>query len=90
VIVGTEARIEIEPVWYTPTSFSLLDSSDEVLERFELEVPGRGMQFQAAELERLVAEGRSADDVLPPEETVAIMGTLDEIRSQIGLRYPGE
>lgn len=90
VIVGTEARIEIEPVWYTPTSFSLLDSHDQVLERFELEVPGRGMQFQAAELERLVAEGRSADDVLPPEETVAIMGTLDEIRSQIGLRYPGE
>lgn len=89
-IVGTEARIEIDPVWYTPTSFSLIDASDTVLERYELEVPGRGMQFQADELERLVAEGRSADDVLPPAETVAIMGTLDEIRSQIGLRYPGE
>ena len=90
VIVGTEARIEIDPVWYNPTSFSLIDAADIVLERYELEVPGRGMQFQADELERLVAEGRSADDVLPPEETVAIMGTLDEIRRQIGLRYPGE
>jgi predicted dehydrogenase len=90
VIVGTDARVEIEPVWYNPTSFSLIDSSDTVLERYELEVPGRGMQFQADELERLVAEGRGAADVLPPAETVAIMGTLDEIRSQIGLRYPGE
>lgn len=89
-IIGTEARIEIDPVWYTPTSFSLLDSSDAVIERFEQEVPGRGMQFQAHELERLVAAGRTAGEVLPPEESVAIMGTLDEIRRQIGLSYPGE
>ena len=90
VIVGTEARIEIDPVWYNPTSFSLIDAHDTVLERFELEVPGRGMQFQAVELERLVAEGLTVGEILPPEESVAIMGTLDEIRSQIGLRYPGE
>lgn len=89
-IVGTEARIEIEPVWYTPTSFSLIDATDAVLERFEQEVPGRGMQFQAAELERLVADGATAGEILPPAESVAIMGTLDEIRRQIGLRYPGE
>ncbi|MBN9139528.1 MAG: Gfo/Idh/MocA family oxidoreductase [Micrococcales bacterium] len=90
VVVGTEARIEIDPVWYTPTSFSLIDSADAVLERFEQQVPGRGMQFQAAELERLVADGVTAGEILPPAESVAIMGTLDEIRRQIGLRYPGE
>lgn len=89
-IIGTEARIEIDPVWYTPTSFSLIDSTDAVIERFEQPVAGRGMQFQAAELERLVAEGSLAGEILPPEESVAIMGTLDEIRRQIGLRYPGE
>lgn len=89
-IIGTEARIQIDPVWYTPTSFSLIDPSDAVIERFEQEVPGRGMQFQAFELERLVAEGATGGEVLPPEQSVAIMGTLDEIRRQIGLRYPGE
>jgi predicted dehydrogenase len=89
-IIGTEARIQIDPVWYTPTSFSLIDPSDAVIERFAQEVPGRGMQFQAFELERLVAAGTVAGEVLPPEQSVAIMGTLDEIRRQIGLRYPGE
>lgn len=89
-IIGTEARIQIDPVWYTPTSFSLIDPSDAVIERFEQEVPGRGMQFQAFELERLVAEGATGGEVLPPEQSVAIMGTLDEIRRQILLRYPGE
>jgi predicted dehydrogenase len=89
-IIGTEARIQIDPVWYTPTSFSLIDPSDAVIERFEQEVPGRGMQFQAFEVERLVAAGTVAGEVLPPEQSVAIMGTLDEIRRQIGLRCPGE
>ena len=48
------------------------------------------MQFQAIELERLVAEGQLETDLLPLAETVSIMGTLDDIRRQIGLVYPGE
>ena len=90
VLVGTEARIEIDRTWYFPTSFSLIAPDGTVLERFEHEVPGRGMQFQADELERLVAAGELEGTILPPAESVAIMGTLDEIRRQIGLRYPGE
>ncbi|MDQ1554017.1 MAG: hypothetical protein QOK46_1095, partial [Microbacteriaceae bacterium] len=50
----------------------------------------RGMQYQAWELERLVEAGLPAGDILPPSESVAIMETLDEIRRQIGLVYPGE
>jgi predicted dehydrogenase len=90
VLVGTEARIEIDPIWYFPTSFSLIGPDGTVIERFEQKVPGRGMQFQADELERLVAAGEVAGTILPPSQTVAIMGTLDEIRRQIGLSYPGE
>jgi len=90
VVIGTEGRIEIDPVWYNATSFTVLDPADAVVERYENPVPGRGMQFQAEEVERLVAAGVTAGEILPPEESVAIMGTLDEVRRQIGLRYPGE
>ncbi|RQP11027.1 MAG: gfo/Idh/MocA family oxidoreductase [Microbacteriaceae bacterium] len=90
VVIGTEGRIEIDPVWYNATSFTVLDPADAVIERYENAVPGRGMQFQAEEVERLVAAGVTAGEILPPEESVAIMGTLDEVRRQIGLRYPGE
>jgi predicted dehydrogenase len=89
-ILGTEARIEIEGVWYSPTSFRVIAPDDTVLEQFDGRTAGRGMQFQALALEALVAEGATAGDVLPPEESVAIMATLDEVRTQIGLRYPGE
>lgn len=89
-IVGTEARIEIDPVWYTPTSFRVIGPKGEVLESYESGVEGRGMQFQAIELEQLVAAGRTAGDILSPQESIDIMSTLDEVRRQIGLRYPGE
>lgn len=89
-VLGTEARIDIDAVWYTPTSFRVVSHDGTVLESYESEVVGRGMHFQAEAVERLVAAGTLAGDVLPISETVAIMQTLDTIRDQIGLRYPGE
>lgn len=87
---GTRGRIEIDKVWYSPTSFRVYDEAGDVVESFDGTVSGRGMQFQAAELERRVREGLTPDTVLPPAETLAIMQCLDTIRAQIGLRYPTE
>ncbi|MRG60461.1 gfo/Idh/MocA family oxidoreductase [Agromyces sp. CFH 90414] len=89
-ILGTEARIEIDAVWYAPTTFRVIGHDGAVLEEYRSELTGRGMHFQAEAVERLVAEGNLGGDLLPIEETVAIMGTLDAIREEIGLRYPGE
>lgn len=92
-ITGTAGRIEIDHVWYTPTSFTRWATTEdgrgeEIVERYESQVEGRGMQFQAAEVERIVASGKLAGDILPPSETVAIMETMDAVRAQIGLTYP--
>lgn len=89
-IVGTEGRIEIDPVWYTPTSFQLFDSAGAAVASFASDVPGRGMQFQADEIERLIAARQLSGDILSLTESVAIMATMDQVRAQIGLRYPGE
>ena len=89
-VIGTDGWIAIEGTFYAPTNFTVYNAQNEVVERYESEVSNRGMQFQAAELERIVASGALAGDILPPSETVAIMASLDEIRSQIGLVYPGE
>jgi predicted dehydrogenase len=90
-IIGTEGRIALDPVWYEPTSFTVFDPRGEPLERYEKpEINGRGMQFQAFELERLVADGALGGGILSPDESISIMTTLDEIRRQIGRRYPTE
>jgi predicted dehydrogenase len=89
IITGTEGRIEIDSVWYNPTVFRRFDVNNVEVERFEATVIGRGMHFQAEELERLVAAGQLTNDILPLSETVEIMETLDEVRRQIGLTYAG-
>jgi hypothetical protein len=89
VIYGSKARIEIAPIWYAPTSFKVVAHNGELLEEFSSEISGRGMQFQAFEMERLVKTGE-ASRLMPPDDSVLIMETLDAIRQQIGLNYPGE
>ena len=89
-VVGTKGRIDIDRVWYSPTTFRVYDSTNAVIETFDGAVEGRGMQFQAEEAERLIAAGLTAGDIMPPAQSVEIMQTLDEVRAQIGLRYPSE
>jgi len=95
-ILGMEGRIDIDATWYAPTSFTATSRTGEVIERYETTgLVGRGMHYQAAEVERLIrarrsGAGETSSPLLPLEESVRIMATLDAIRSQIGLSYPGE
>lgn len=89
-VIGTTGRIELDSVWYMPTTFTVFDRRGAVTERWNEPVMGRGMQFQAWELERIVAQGPSENDLMPPSESASIMETLDEVRRQIGLVYPQE
>jgi predicted dehydrogenase len=90
VVIGTEGWIDIEATWYNPTPVTVFDTHGNVLERFDQPVNSRGMQFQAAELERLVRAGATAGTILPPSESVAVMTAMDEIRRQIGLSYDAD
>ncbi|MBT2597565.1 Gfo/Idh/MocA family protein [Arthrobacter sp. ISL-72] len=90
VVIGTEGWIDIESTWYNPTPFTVFDTHGNVLERFDQPVKSRGMQYQAAELERLVSEALTAGTILPPGESVAIMAAMDEVRHQIGLSYEAD
>lgn len=89
-VLGSEGRIDIEAVWYSPTSVVVRDAKGQETDRFDGLVSGRGMQYQAAEVERVVAAGETGSPLMPPEESVAVMQTLDRVRAAIGLHYPGE
>jgi len=88
-ISGTEARIEIDGTFYAPSRFRVVgrDGSEEW---FEFSHEGKGLRHQAAEVGRCLRAGLLESEIMPLDETVAIMETLDEIRRQIGLRYPSE
>ncbi|GLX93759.1 Gfo/Idh/MocA family oxidoreductase [Herbidospora sp. NBRC 101105] len=88
-IAGTDAHIDIDPWWYRPTSFTLTTRAG-AAERFTFDVPGNGLRFQAEEVARCVRAGLLESPILTLEESCQIMGTMDEVRAQAGLRYPGE
>src|SRR4051794_50282 len=84
---GTEARLEIDGTFYVPTSFRVIGRDGEVLESFTSPPEGRGMQYEAAEVNRCLRKGLTESPLLPLDESLEIMGVLDEARSQIGLDY---
>ncbi len=89
-INGSAARLEIDGWFYTPTTFRLVGRDGTELERYDIADGGHGLRHQAAEVGRCLRAGLTESPLLPLDETLAIMGTMDEIRRQIGLVYPGE
>lgn len=89
-VIGTDARIDIDRVWYTPTSFRATATDGTVIEDYTSAFAGRGMQFEALYAEHLLREGRTDSDLLPFDESITIMATLDDIRAQLGVVYPKE
>jgi len=81
-IAGTEGVIELDPAFYVWTGFTRRHASGDK-ETFVPETDGRGMQFQAAEVERCVAAGQLESPLMPLDETVAIMRLMDEIAAQM-------
>lgn len=88
VISGTLGRIELAGDFYAPTSLRCV-LRDGTSWTFDRPVAG-GLQYEAAEVARCVDQGRTESERLPWSETLAVLGTLDEIRAQVGVVYPGE
>lgn len=88
-IVGTDARIEIDSMFFRPTSFSLI-FPDGTIDRHEHTPIGLGLRYEAAEVGRCIRAGLQESPAMPLDESVQVMETLDEIRRQIHLVYPQE
>jgi len=87
-ISGTEGFVTVAGSFYTPTSFRVQRNDGRVW-TFDHPSP-RGLQYEAAEVARRVAAGDTESPRLTWANTLEVMRTLDEVRAQIGLVYPGE
>lgn len=94
-ISGTDGRIEIGNMWMTPSEFSLIGRGEGALTSesrtdFPMDVEGNGLRFEAAEVGRCIREGRIESSLMPHSFSLSVMRVMDEIRSQIGLRYDSD
>lgn len=90
-ISGTTARIEIGGPFYQPQTVRRIDLSGDTRQSAPAAIAGHeGLVHQAAHFAGLLTAGATESPLLPLDETLSIMRTLDEIRRQIGLVYPNE
>ena len=90
-ISGSAARLQISGPFYGPGVLTLTGNDDRELVREPDVITGHhGLCFEAAHFATLVAEGATESPLLPLAETVAVLRTIDAVRAQLGVRYPGE
>jgi predicted dehydrogenase len=88
-ISGSDGWIDLPAFMHCPTSFTVTAgvSQPEVV---DASFDGDGFEFEIAEVHRCLARGLTESPTMPLAETLALAGTMDAVRAQIGLTYPGE
>ncbi|MGP7960082.1 Gfo/Idh/MocA family protein [Sanguibacter sp. A247] len=88
LVSGTLGRVEVAGDFYAPTSFRVV-LRDGTTWEYARPV-AHGLAYEAAEVARCVAEGRTESPRMTWQDTLDVMATLDEVRRQVGVVYPGE
>lgn len=89
MIAGDKARLELDDYFYAPTSYRLITREGEVTE-FPKNYEGNGLREEAAEFARVVRSGGIESPLMTHATSLTMMEQMDEIRAQIGVRYPSE
>ena len=87
--MGTKGYIRLNESWSRGESMTLTLKGQEP-QLIEVPKNSHGFHFQANEVSRCLAAGKTESDVMPLDESLSIMRTMDAIREQWGLKYPME
>jgi predicted dehydrogenase len=88
-IMGTEGWIRIHAPWWMPEVMTIHKPGAEP-KQMDIPFTANGYTYEAAEVHRCLREGKLESKLMPLDETVAVMETMDELRCQWGMRYPME
>lgn len=91
-VTGTAGRIELPRGFFHTSEYTLVPEPGQGAAPAEvttvsLPSPGLGYHHEATEVHRCLREGLLASPLVPHEQTMAVMATLDAVRERIGLRY---
>lgn len=90
VILGTAGRIEVHHDWHRPEALTYTPQDGEP-RRFDFpQLEGNGYQYEAIEVGCCLRAGLLESPVMPLDETITVMETMDALRAQWGVRYPME
>ena len=88
-ICGTQGLLRIHSPMHAPSRITLIPE-DGKPRTSGYAIRGNGLHYQAEEVARCLREGLVESDRMRLEESLQVMQTMDALRAQWGLRYPGE
>jgi predicted dehydrogenase len=90
-ISGTLGSLLAAGPFYAPGGLTVTANDGRRLVREVDPITGHlGMSFEAAHAATLVADGGTESPLLPLDETISVLHTIDHVRRQVGVRFPGE
>ena len=90
-IAGSEARLELTGDFYAPGVVTVTSRDGASVSTEEPTIKGHeGLSYEAAHFAQMIADGRTESGLMPLEDTLAVMETMDELRRQVGAVLPGE
>jgi dihydrodiol dehydrogenase / D-xylose 1-dehydrogenase (NADP) len=87
-VVGTDGFIRLPQHFWRPAEFTVCTFNNDQTVKAPYE--GNGYNYEAMEVMECLRSGRTESDVMPLDESIATMETMDRVREQIGLKYPME
>ncbi|HHX63325.1 MAG TPA: Gfo/Idh/MocA family oxidoreductase [Chloroflexi bacterium] len=84
-IIGTDGWIHIPEFWRATTATLYIKGEEPVRIK-----NASGYHFEAAEVMACVREGQRESSIMPLEESIAIARTMQQVRTQVGIRPPVE
>ena len=90
VIIGSEGKIVV-PQFLKATEATLHRFKEQETIQKTFPYPaGQGFEFEIQEVVDCMRQGKLESDIMPLDETVSIMHTMDTIRKKIGLVYDND
>lgn len=89
VVSGDAGYLRLNSRFHRAPSITV-DTDAEGARTFDTPYLGNGYVHEIIEVQRCLREGLLESPRMPLDESVALMGVLDDIRQQIGLRYPSD
>ena len=87
-VSGPEGSLQLPHRFHHPEYY--VRSTAAGAERIDVPVHGLGYHYEATAVMQALRDGRTEVPSLPHAATLEILELLDETRSQIGVRYPGD
>ena len=88
-ILGTEGRIRCHGPWWRGNPLTV-EVNGRDPETIDVPKVGNGYNYEADEVARCIAAGKTESDAMPLDETLHVIRMMDSLRKQWGLKYPFE